>query len=149
MAHGRLELSVRGGGRLGEKMLYVTQQLRHALACCIASRLATCSHASVAEAAERAVHARAVGEDGEAAGGEVGPAGEEADLPELLASLREEVRRTSFVSELEVQRKVADLFELDAKYSAVICPRSKVTREYCAMSLPCNDHVTIMSLLCH
>ena len=112
-------------------MLYVTQQLRHALACCIASRLATCSHASVAEAAERSVHARAGGVDREAAGadvigGEVEPTSEAADLPELLASLREEVRRASFMSELEVQRKVADLFELDAKYSAAVTPRSKV-----------------------
>ena len=67
----RLEISVQGGGKLGEKMLYVTQQLRHALACCLASSLATCSHATVAETAEKAVRAQLAG-DSSAGAGELG-----------------------------------------------------------------------------
>ena len=119
-----LQLDVAGGGKLGEKMLYVTQQMRHALACCLASRLATCSHSSVAETAEKAVlaHGSDTGE-----GGEIGKLQTDDDeLPELLSSLRDEVTQKSFVRELELQAKLADLLELDVKYSASICQRSKV-----------------------
>jgi hypothetical protein len=49
-------------------MLYVTQQLRHALACCLASSLATCSHATVAETAEKAVRAQLAGDSSVGAG---------------------------------------------------------------------------------
>jgi len=121
-----LEIHVQSG-KLGEKMLYVTQQLRHALACCLASRLATCSHSTVAEAAEKAVQAGRDddGAHGGGGGGELGQAADE-DLPELLASLREEVKRKSFVRELELQTKLADLLELDVKHSASVCARSKV-----------------------
>jgi hypothetical protein len=112
-------------GQLGEKMLYITQQLRHALACNLASRLATCSHSTVAETAGKAV--LSCGDDGQdgGGGGDLGQA-EDEELPELLASLREEVKRTSFVLELELQTKFADLLALPVKHSATVCARSKV-----------------------
>ena len=50
---------------------------------------------------------------------------DEPDLPELLASLREEVQRKSFVRLVELQAKVADLLEVSVKYSASLCARSR------------------------
>ena len=83
-------------------MLYVTQQVRHALAGCLASRLATCSHSSVAETAERADRMHKDFDEASAGGGEVGSAVND-ELPEMLASLREEVKRKSFLSQRELQ----------------------------------------------
>ena len=83
-------------------MIYVTQQVRHALAGCLASRLATCSHSSVAETAERANVMHKGFDEASTGGGEVGGAVKDV-LPEMLASLREEMKRKSFLSQRELQ----------------------------------------------
>ncbi|KAJ1491683.1 hypothetical protein T484DRAFT_1773739 [Baffinella frigidus] len=95
-----IEVHIAGGGKVGEKILYLSQRLRQCLASSIAARLATCNTSFQLHGAPAHV------------------SGPQDDLPEMLGQLRSEVQSGAapHVSEAELAARLADIIETQVKY---------------------------------
>jgi len=98
---------IAGGGKVGEKILYLSQRLRQCLSSSIASTLAACNTSFQLQP------------------GPARPQPATGELPQLLARLRAEVAAGAAprLSQAELGAKLADIIESQVKYHVRTPPR--------------------------